>query len=68
VRWRILVEALCSMAEWWDLSINSTWQENCITQMYHISCPTQKLPCPVNHMCTSHSQEHSAQTRWSCIC
>ena len=36
--------------------------------MHHISCPTQKLPCPVNHMCTSHTQKHHAQTRWSCTC
>jgi hypothetical protein len=28
VRWSIPVEAVCSVAEWWDLSINSTWQEN----------------------------------------
>ena len=36
--------------------------------MHHISCRTQKLWCPVNHMYTSHSQKHQAQTRWSCTC
>jgi hypothetical protein len=51
VRWRILVDALCSAAEWWDYwLIEGTKKSQKCTYYYFFVLPSSKLKISLQNM------------------